>query len=160
MYTIIAECAGIIICFFAGYKKSKGLFSFSRRTLLYTLLFSCLYVVFILAISSTTAGEDTFREFVFGVSLEPFILLLFYPLVIAVSEEYIFRYFLESKIGTAFGTMIFTVAHWRPDFPPLMFLFVFVFGLVQVYLFKKSGGLWAPIIGHLAVTYTLLRLFV
>ena len=75
----------VIICFFAGYKKSKGLFVFSRRSLLYAILFSCLYVASILAISSTAVGEDAFREFVFGVSLEPFILLLFYPLVIAVS---------------------------------------------------------------------------
>ena len=160
MLTIIIECAGIAICFLASRKKFNALFDFSLCSLLYAFAFSLLYTAFIFIIVETALGRETLSEFIFGISLESFILVLIYPLVIAVSEEYVFRYFLDSKIGITAGTMIFTLAHWRPIFPTPMFLLVFIFGITQAYLYKKSGGLTAPILAHLAATYALLWLFV
>lgn len=156
---IVVELIALVFLLFVLRKELKKIFVFNKETLIKGVLFGCFYSLIIYISKQTSLGSSVINQFISGIKETPFfIIYIIYPLVIAIAEEFIFRYFFAKKLGVILAAILFTVLHWRPHFPTLLFLPVFIIALNQSWLFNKTKTLIPPIIVHLFVTYSLLLL--
>ncbi len=155
---IVIELIALIFFLFISRKDLKKIFLFKRNSLITGVAVGVMYSLLIFIGKHTSIGAGTINQFINGIKVPFFVLYIIYPLVIAFAEEFIFRYFIASKLGVIPTAVLFTILHWRPDFPVLLFLPVFILALNQSWLFNKTMSLIPLIIAHLFVTYSLLLL--
>lgn len=154
---IITELIVLVLSLLFTGKRVKNVILINWESILMGILFGVVYVIIIFAVKQTELGSVVLEKFVKGIGLQFAILYTIYPFVIAVSEEFIFRYFIPSHSGVLIASLLFAALHWRPNFFSIpLFVLVFIFGLSQAWLFKKTRTIWAPVIAHLFVTYFLL----
>lgn len=103
--------------------------------------------------------NHVFTRFISGVHLDFGFIFLFYVLAVAFSEEYIFRVTLPKYTSQTISLILFTIFHFRLDFPLEMFLFVFLFGFIQTLFWTKSHSFVALVISHIFTTISLFLLF-
>ena len=156
MLTIFVELILLAVCLLLTGRKAKHVFFFNRKSIFLGILFGLLYVSVIFLVKQTNIGFLVLQQFVTGIGLPLVLLYTIYPLAIALSEEFVFRYFLVRKIGVFLAVLTFTIFHWRPNFPTPLFILIFIFGFSQVWLFKKTKTIWSVVIAHLFVTYAVL----
>ncbi len=156
---IIVELIALIIFLLLSRKDLKRIFFLNQSSIIRGILIGCFYALIIFIAKKTPSGSSIINQFISGIKEVPFfVLYIVYPLVIAFAEEFIFRYFMPKKIGVFFAAILFTVLHWRQNFPIPLFLPVFFLAFSQSWLFKKTRTLIPLIIVHLFVTYSLLLL--
>lgn len=156
---VIVELIALIFFLFLSRKDLKKIFLFSKKTVINGILIGCFYALTVFISKQTSFGSNVINQFINGIKEVPFFVLYFiYPLVIAIAEEFIFRYFFAKKLGVFFAAILFTALHYRPYFPTSLFLPVFILALSQSWLFNKTKTLIPPIIVHLFITYSLLLL--
>jgi len=155
---IIIELIALIIFLLLSRKDLKKIFFLSKETITKGILLGLVYSLLIFVSKQTALGSDVINQFIRGIQVPFFVLYIIYPLVIAVSEEFIFRYYIANRFGVYLAALLFMLLHWRPNFPTLLFLPVFIFSLSQSWLFNKTKTLFPTIIIHLFVTYSLLLL--
>lgn len=153
---ILVEFVALVFFLIQTGKNIRQIISINKSSILWGLSFGILYSLTIFLAKHTHFGSSILNQFIGGIRLQYFTLYVVYPLIIAFSEEFIFRYILVKKFGVLFAALIFTALHWRPNFPILFFIPVFLFGLCQSKLFNKTKSIWSPIISHLLATYSLL----
>lgn len=121
----------------------------------------CLGLVYLLIVyfsKQTNLGKSIAIQFIQTIGLQSTRLYIIYPMVIAVSEEFLFRYFIPNKFGVFLTACFFAILHWRPNFPILLLLPIFLFALGQSWLLNKTKTIIPLIIVHLFITYSLLFL--
>jgi membrane protease YdiL (CAAX protease family) len=155
---IIVELVTLFTLLYISRKDLNKIFHFRRNSLFAGVVVGVVYSLLIYIGKQTSVGVSTIHQFINGIKVPFFILYIIYPLVIAFAEEFIFRYFIASRLGVIFAAVLFTILHWRPNFPALLFLPVFILALSQSWLFNKTKSLIPLIIVHLFVTYALLLL--
>jgi membrane protease YdiL (CAAX protease family) len=153
---ILVELLALILFLLLSRKDLTEVFRLSKDSLIKGLFLGLFYVSCIFITKHTQFGSSVINQFIAGIKLSSFVLYIIYPFVIALSEEFIFRYFISQKIGWLSAAVIFTILHWRTTFPVALFLPVFLFALSQSWLFKKVKTLVPLILTHLMVTYSLL----
>ncbi|MGC8669937.1 MAG: CPBP family intramembrane glutamic endopeptidase [Candidatus Micrarchaeia archaeon] len=80
----------------------------------------------------------------------PLYLLIFSFIIAPIDEEILFRGFLVPRIGIVLSALVFALLHF--SYLSISETFAaFVFGLLAGYVFKKTGSLYATIIGHMLV---------
>ena len=158
MIVVTVELAVLVFFLCLERRNLKDLLVFKKPPVVKGLLVGLLYLAIIFASKQTNIGAAILKQFVGGIQLNWIELYFVYPVVIALSEEFVFRYFLPKRIGFILATVIFTMLHWRTNFPAALFVPVFLFGLSQSWLSNKTKSLWPPVIGHLMVTYSILFL--
>lgn len=76
-------------------------------------------------------------------------------LVVAVSEEILFRGVLQVTFGYWFASTLFAIIHVRYLRKPLLFLFIFVTSFLIGYLFFITNNLFVTIVFHFVVDFLL-----
>jgi len=155
---IIIELIALIAFLFISRKDLKKIFHLKKNSLIKGIIIGIIYSLLIFIGKHTSIGASTINQFIHGIKVPFFVLYIIYPLVIAFAEEFIFRYFIASKLGIILTAILFTILHWRPNFPVLLYLPVLILALSQSLLFNKTKSLIPLIIVHLFVTYSLLLL--
>ena len=153
---ILIEFVALVFFIVKTGKKIKQIIFINKSSILFGLSFGILYSLAIFLAKHTHFGSNILNQFIGDIKLPYLILYIIYPFTIAFSEEFIFRYIFVKKCGVLPAALIFTVLHWRPNFPVTFFIPVFFFGLCQSRLFYKTKSIWSPIISHLMATYSLL----
>jgi membrane protease YdiL (CAAX protease family) len=159
---LVVEVLASLVCFHFIRKKQFKFFHFSKKALFLSIGFSVAYIAFIFLTKNFYIGYGILGKFAQPITvLRPLLIaLIFYPIIIAFSEELIFRLFLNQKYNILISSLLFTILHWRMGgFVGWMFVYLFIFGVAQCILFKQSKSLWAPIISHMAITYSLLLIY-
>lgn len=87
-------------------------------------------------------------SFIFGISL-----------LVAISEEILFRGVIQSTLGYIPASIIFAVVHFRYLRKPVLFMSTLGVSLLIGYLFLITGNLFVPITLHFIVDF-LLGLFI
>lgn len=156
---IILEIITALLCLYLIGKKSFHFFHFSKRGFLLTILYSIVYFIVIYLVRDTYFGYESFGKFAMELSAPVFLLLSVYPIVIAFSEELLFRLYLSERFNIFVASILFTVLHYRPGFPNLMFVVLFVFAIAQCVLFKSTKSIWSVVITHLVATYSIIFIY-
>jgi membrane protease YdiL (CAAX protease family) len=153
---ILIEFIALVFFLIRTGKNIKQIVFINKSSILWGLSFGILYSLTIFFAKHTHFGSSVIGQFVGGIKLQYSALYVIYPFTIAFSEEFIFRYIFVKKMGVLPAALIFTVLHWRPNFPIPFFIPIFLFGLFQSWLFNKTKSIWSPILSHLIATYSLL----
>jgi len=93
-----------------------------------------------------TLDDGGFNK-LFFTSLSYFEILLF-CLLIAVSEELLFRGVIQTKFGIFISTIIFTLVHFRYLKKFILFFVVLIESFILGYLFLKTQNLLVVILSH------------
>lgn len=134
----------------------KKVFRVNKSTIIQGVLMGLVYALVVFLSKQIPLSAEIINQFINGIQLQSFVLYLIYPLAIAVAEEFVFRYFVTKKLGVFPSAILFTVLHYRPNFPFSLFAPIFLLALSQSWLFNKTKSLVPPIIAHLFVTYSIL----
>jgi len=153
---VLIELIVFIWFLYFSKKDLKKVFRVSKSTIIQGVLMGCIYTLVVFLSKQIPLSAEIINQFINGIQLQSFVLYLIYPLVIAISEEFVFRCFVAKKLGVFPSALLFTALHYRPTFPISLFIPIFLLALSQSWLFDKTKSLVPPIIAHLFATYSIL----
>lgn len=81
--------------------------------------------------------------------------ILFISLLIAISEELLFRGVIQTTFGYVFASVLFAVIHFRYLKKPVLFISVLLVSFYIGYLFELTGNLFVTITAHFIVDFLL-----
>lgn len=76
-------------------------------------------------------------------------------LVVAISEEFLFRGVIQVTFGYVFASSLFVVVHIRYLKKPVLLLFIIITSFLIGYIFEVTQNLLVPIIFHFLVDFLL-----
>ncbi len=79
----------------------------------------------------------------------------FIALIVAISEELLFRGLVQTVFGYVFASSLFAVIHYRYLKKPLLFLLVILISFLIGYLFELTGNLLVTIAFHFVLDFLL-----
>lgn len=157
MVVLIELIALILFLQFTKKNVSKVIF-INPHSLALGIFIGLIYSLIVYFSKQTDLGKNIAIQFIQTIGLQSTLLYVIYPPVIAISEEFIFRYFIPNKIGVILTACLFTILHWRTNFPILLVFPILIFALGQSWLLNKTKTIIPLITVHLFVTYSLLVL--
>lgn len=83
----------------------------------------------------------------------PVLEIILICLLVAFSEEILFRGIIQASIGLWWSSLIFTVVHVRYLHHPIPLLFVFGVSLLLALLYEVTGNLNASILAHFLIDF-------
>lgn len=81
--------------------------------------------------------------------------ILYITLIIAVSEEILFRGLVQTTFGYIFASVLFALMHIRYLTKPVLFISVLLISFYIGYLFELTGNLYVTITAHFIVDFLL-----
>ena len=155
---VLVELIALILFLVFSKRDIRKIIFVNPRSLTLGIALGLVYALLIHLSKQTNLGKNVAAQFIQTIGLRSILLYIIYPPIIAVSEELIFRYFIPNKFGVLLTACFFTIIHWRPNFPILLMLPIFLFALCQSWLLNKTKTIVPSTITHLCVTYSLLLL--
>jgi membrane protease YdiL (CAAX protease family) len=155
---VLIELIALILFLLFTRKNVRKVIFINPRSLTLGIFFGLVYSLIVYFSKQTDLGKSIAIQFIQTIGLQSTLLYIIYPPIIAISEEFIFRYFIPDKFGVFLTACFFAILHWRPNFPILLLPSIFLFALSQSWLLNKTKTIIPLIIVHLFVTYSLLLL--
>lgn len=81
--------------------------------------------------------------------------IAFIALIVAFSEEMLFRGVLQTNLGLLLSCLLFAILHYRYLFNPILFVNVVVVSIVIGVLFEVTENLWVTVIMHFFIDFLL-----
>lgn len=81
--------------------------------------------------------------------------IFFIALIVAISEELLFRGVIQTTFGYIFASSLFAVIHYRYLRKPLLFILVVFISFLIGFLFEITGNLLVTIVFHFIVDFLL-----
>ncbi|WP_312098613.1 type II CAAX endopeptidase family protein [Niallia sp.] len=81
--------------------------------------------------------------------------IAFIALIVAFSEEVLFRGVIQTNIGLFLSCLLFAILHYRYLFNPLLFVNVVFVSIVIGLLFEVTENLWVTVIMHFLIDFLL-----
>lgn len=76
-------------------------------------------------------------------------------LVVAISEEFLFRGVIQVTFGYIFASSLFVVMHIRYLKKPFLLVFIILTSFLIGYIFEQTGNLLVPIVFHFIIDFLL-----
>ena len=153
-------CISIGLSFFLFDRFSDWLFYFNwnfREILIYGVLSGFFVVLIDLVLLWITPkqflDDGGINERVFYNQSIPFILII--SLVVAISEELLFRGVIQTLFGYTIASMVFALVHFRYLKKPVLFISVVGISFLIGYLFEITGNLLVTITMHFIIDFLL-----
>src|SRR5699024_1766346 len=134
------------------------LFSWNIKDIVwYGLVFAIILVVIeivldkIVLIYCINAGGINDKDFKNQYVVNIFIIAL----VVAISEEFLFRGVIQVTFGYIFASSLFVVVHIRYLKKPFLLLFIIITSFLIGYIFEVTYNLFVPIVFHFSVDFLL-----
>ncbi|WP_400242058.1 lysostaphin resistance A-like protein [Niallia sp. JL1B1071] len=81
--------------------------------------------------------------------------IAFIALIVAFSEELLFRGVIQSNLGLLLSCLLFAIMHYRYLFNPFLFANVVLVSIVIGVLFEVTENLWVTVIMHFLIDFLL-----
>lgn len=124
-----------------------------KQLFIFGLLPGLLVVLFNLALEMVVPerhlDDDGINKRIFGSQSVPFIIV--FSLLIALSEEMLFRGLIQTVFGYVFASLFFAFIHFRYLKKPVLLLSVLAVSFLIGYLYELTGNLLVTITAHFTV---------
>lgn len=81
--------------------------------------------------------------------------IAFIALIVAFSEELLFRGVIQTNLGLLLSCLLFAILHYRYLFNPILFVNVVLVSIVIGVLFEVTENLWVTVIMHFLIDFLL-----
>lgn len=81
--------------------------------------------------------------------------IAFIALIVAFSEELLFRGVIQSNLGLVLSCLLFAIMHYRYLFNPFLFANVVLVSIVIGVLYEVTENLWVTVIMHFLIDFLL-----
>lgn len=153
---VISFIASMLL--FNNLKVWLNYFSLDYKEIIYFGLFSGLLIVMIdllliLFLPKSTYDDGGINERIFqSLTVKE---IFFVCIIIAVSEELLFRGVLQTTFGYVTASVIFALVHVRYLKKPVLLVSVLLVSFFIGYLFEVTGNLYVTILAHFTVDFLL-----